>query len=139
MNKVMSAAALMLLDADLEGLHGAHAPFADEIAQLPWLARELWDIMVPLRAPVVPLRAQEQQSYEEFIQRSVAREARMLRAARLLWPEPPEPTEVTAGEDQRMSARMRDLEAQRRLRPFGALPLDAEDAAHEADRGVGGM
>ena len=139
LNKVMSAHALMLFDENLEGLHGARAPFADEIAQLPWLARELWDIMVPLRAPVVPLRAQEQQSYEEFIQRSVAREARMLRAARLLWPEPPEPTEVTAGEDQRMSARMRDLEAQRRLRPFGALPLDAEDAAHEADRGVGGM
>ena len=144
LNKVMSANALMLFDADLEGLQGADAPFADEISQLPWLARELWDIMVPLRA-------QEQESYEEFIRRSAAREARMLSAARRLWPEPPEPTEVTApsggseeattsaGEDQRMSARMRDLEAQRRLRPFGALPLDAEDAAHEADRGVGGM
>ena len=133
MNKVMSTDALMLFDADLEGLRGARAPFADEVAQLPWLARELSDIMAP------PIWLEEQEPYEEFIQRSAAREARMLRAARLLWPEPPEPTEVTAGEDQRMSARMRDLEAQRRLRPFGALPLDAEDAAHEADRGVGGM
>ena len=133
LNKVMSANALMLFDADLEGLQGADAPFADEISQLPWLARELWDIMAPLRV-------QEQESYEEFIRRIAAREARMLSAARRLWPEPPEPTEVTApsggseeattsaGEDQRMSARMRDLDAQRRLRPFGALPLDAEDA-----------
>ena len=98
-----------------------------------------------------PIWLEEQEPYEEFIQRSAAREARMLDAARRLWPEPPEPNEVTApsggseeattsaGDDQRMSARMRDLEAQRTLRPFGALPLDAEGAPHEADRGAGGM
>ena len=145
LNKVMSTDALMLFDADLEGLRGARAPFADEVAQLPWLARELSDIMAP------PIWLEEQEPYEEFIQRSAAREARMLDAARRLWPEPPEPNEVTApsggseeattsaGDDQRMSARMRDLEAQRTLRPFGALPLDAEGAPHEADRGAGGM
>ena len=134
LNKVMSTDALMLFDADLEGLRGARAPFADEVAQLPWLARELSDIMAP------PIWLEEQEPYEEFTQRSAAREAGMLNAARRLWPEPPEPNEVTApsggseeattsaGDDQRMSARMRDLEAQRTLRPFGALPLDAEGA-----------
>ena len=141
--RVMSPAALWLFDADVEGLRSAHPPAGDEVAQLTWLAPELWDIIGPSRAWLEEqtreanqeayeefIREPDQETYEDFIRRSAEREERMLSAARVLWPEPEGYMQRGQElEDDRLRAQ-RPLD----LRPFQVLPLDAEDASNEADR-----
>ena len=57
---IMSTDVEQLLDADLDALGSAHAPFADEVAQVTWLPPELWEIIGPNR------RWLEERAHESF-------------------------------------------------------------------------
>ena len=137
-HKIMSTDVEQLLDADLDALGSARAPFADEVAQVTWLPAEIMEIIGPNRGWVEERAHESFQAFEESFQHGSFEEAS---------PEPTEPTEppeiiapsiqalesgdattaegivfenyMTRGvelEDERMRARMSYLGAMRTLR-----------------------
>ena len=83
-HKIMSTDVEQLLDADLDALGSARAPFADEVAQVTWLPPEIMEIIGPNRRWVEERAHEIFQAFEEFFQHGSFEGAS---------PEPTEPTE----------------------------------------------
>ena len=83
-HKIMSTDVEQLLDADLDALGSARAPFADEVAQVTWLPPEIMEIIGPNRGWVEERAHESFQAFEESFQHGSFEGAS---------PEPTEPTE----------------------------------------------